>query len=50
MFFLLYVIKQKIPATVNGMLGGYAHISTTDIKDSKRFLRNILEVKFRVYS
>ena len=26
------------------MLGGYAHISTTDIKDSKKFLKGFLEV------
>ena len=35
---------QSIPATVNGMLGGYAHISSTDIKDSKKFLKSFLEV------
>lgn len=35
---------KKIPATVNGMLGGYAHISPTDIKDSKKFLKNFLEL------
>ncbi|KAL9958607.1 hypothetical protein ACROYT_G035646 [Oculina patagonica] len=35
---------KNIPATVNGMLGGYAHISPTDIKDSKKFLKNFLEL------
>ena len=35
---------QSIPATVDGMLGGYAHISPTDITDSKKFLKSFLEV------
>lgn len=35
---------KNIPATVNGMLGGYAHISTTDITHSKRFLERFLEL------
>lgn len=35
---------KNIPATVNGMLGGYGHISPTDIKDSKRFLKNFLDL------
>lgn len=36
---------KSVPATVNGMLGGYAHISPTDIKDSKKFLSNFLELR-----
>jgi len=35
---------KNIPATVNGMLGGYAHISPMDIKDSKKFLKSFLEL------
>lgn len=35
---------KSVPATVNGMLGGYGHISPTDIKDSKRFLKNFLDL------
>ena len=42
-FCMLYFC-QSIPATVNGMLGGYARISPTDIKDSKKFLKSFLEV------
>ena len=39
-----YFCVKSVPATVNGMLGGYGHISPTDIKDSKRFLKNFLDV------
>ncbi|XP_074624360.1 N-terminal Xaa-Pro-Lys N-methyltransferase 1-B-like [Acropora palmata] len=35
---------QNIPATVNGMLGGYARISMTDITHSKRFLMKFLKL------
>ena len=33
---------EKVPPTVDGMLGGYSHISSTDIGGSARFLRNFL--------
>lgn len=33
-----------IPSTVNGMLGGYGHISSTDIAGSTRFLKEFLQV------
>jgi len=35
-----------IPSTVNGMLGGFEHISPTDINGSKAFLRPFLKVIF----
>ncbi|KAM7441754.1 N-terminal Xaa-Pro-Lys N-methyltransferase 1 [Porites harrisoni] len=35
---------KKVPATVDGMLGGYARISPTDIRDSKKFLKPFLEL------
>ncbi|KAK2547754.1 N-terminal Xaa-Pro-Lys N-methyltransferase 1-B [Acropora cervicornis] len=35
---------KNIPATVNGMLGGYASISMTDVTHSKRFLTKFLKL------
>ena len=43
-FQIISHIYQKVPATVDGMLGGYARISPTDIRDSKKFLKPFLEV------
>lgn len=36
---------ETIPATVDGMLGGYSHISSTDIHSSLRFLNVFLTDK-----
>lgn len=36
---------EKIPATVDGMLGGFGFISNTDIKDSNVFLKSLFKVK-----
>lgn len=36
---------SQIPATVDGMLGGYGHISTVDIKGSTQFLRQLFRLK-----
>jgi protein N-terminal methyltransferase len=33
-----------VPATVDGMLGGFAHISNTDISGSTKFLRQFIRV------
>lgn len=33
----------KIPATVNGMLGGYDYVSKNDIRQSQEFLDNLFE-------
>ncbi|KAG9461951.1 hypothetical protein GDO78_015280, partial [Eleutherodactylus coqui] len=33
---------KNIPPTVDGMLGGYGHISSIDINGSKRFLQKFL--------
>ena len=38
--------SKNIPATVDGMLGGFAHVSSPDIKESKNFLEEFLEVLF----
>lgn len=35
---------QKIPATVDGMLGGFGYISQTDIQGSKTFLNQIFRM------
>ncbi|KAK9511257.1 hypothetical protein O3M35_005847 [Rhynocoris fuscipes] len=35
----------KIPATVDGMLGGYGFISQCDLESSARFLQSLLEAK-----
>ncbi|XP_047990985.1 N-terminal Xaa-Pro-Lys N-methyltransferase 1 [Leguminivora glycinivorella] len=35
----------NVPATINGVLGGYEHISGIDIKGSKAFLNDILSLK-----
>lgn len=35
---------EAIPATVNGMLGGFGFISRADIEGSDRFLNRIFEV------
>lgn len=32
---------DKIPATVDGMLGGFGHISHTDITGSQSFLKSL---------
>nr|CAG4641242.1 EOG090X0EJQ [Eulimnadia texana] len=34
---------EKIPASVDGMLGGYSHISEIDIKGSQRFLNTLYQ-------
>ncbi|XP_069465324.1 N-terminal Xaa-Pro-Lys N-methyltransferase 1 isoform X1 [Ambystoma mexicanum] len=34
---------KEVPPTVDGMLGGYGHISNTDIAGSRRFLQKFLE-------
>ncbi|MEE6505548.1 hypothetical protein FKM82_005556 [Ascaphus truei] len=33
---------KNVPATVDGMLGGYGHISSVDINGSKKFLQRFL--------
>ena len=35
---------KTVPATVGGMLGGYGHISSTDVVGSKKFIRRFLNV------
>lgn len=35
---------KSIPPTVDGMLGGYAQISSTDIGGSKKFLTGFFQV------
>lgn len=35
---------KDIPPTVDGMLGGYGHISSIDIDSSKKFLLKFLRV------
>ena len=35
---------EGIPATVDGMLGGFSHISSTDIAGSTKFLRDFISV------
>ena len=35
---------KKIPATVDGMLGGYSHISSTDIAGSAQFIKQFIKV------
>lgn len=36
----------KVEPTVNGMLGGLGYLNNIDIKDSDRFLKGILKVRF----
>lgn len=36
---------DNIPATVNGMLGGFAHINVADISGSDAFLRSVFKMK-----
>lgn len=36
---------SKVPATVNGMLGGFAHIHGPDINASEHFLQSIFKMK-----
>lgn len=35
---------KEVPPTVDGMLGGYGHISTIDISSSRKFLQRFLRV------
>lgn len=35
---------KDIPPTVDGMLGGYGHISSIDISSSRKFLQRFLRV------
>lgn len=35
---------KEVPATVDGMLGGYGHISSIDITSSRKFLQRFLRV------
>ena len=35
---------KEVPATVDGMLGGYGHISSIDINSSRKFLQRFLRV------
>ena len=41
------ICVQKVPATVDGMLGGYGKISSTDIMGSKKFLDEFVQVEYR---
>ncbi|KAG0711196.1 N-terminal Xaa-Pro-Lys N-methyltransferase 1 [Chionoecetes opilio] len=36
---------SSVPATVNGMLGGFAHISAPDVSGSERFLQSIFKMQ-----
>lgn len=36
---------DRIPPTVDGMLGGFGFISHTDIKGSTHFLKSLFEVR-----
>ena len=38
----------KVPATLDGMLGGFTQISSIDIQASKRFLMPFLNVSLKV--
>jgi hypothetical protein len=40
---------KGIPATVDGMLGGFAHISSTDIAGSTKFLNHYTRVSIVVF-
>lgn len=35
---------KEVPPTVDGMLGGYGHISAIDISSSRKFLQRFLRV------
>lgn len=35
---------KDVPATVDGMLGGYGHISSIDINSSRKFLQRFMRV------
>lgn len=35
---------KQIPPTVDGMLGGYGHISSIDLNSSRKFLQRFLRV------
>lgn len=35
---------KEVPPTVDGMLGGYGHISSIDINSSRKFLQRFLRV------
>lgn len=35
---------KEVPPTVDGMLGGYGHISSVDINSSRKFLQRFLRV------
>ncbi len=39
---------ETVPANIEGMLGGFGHISSTDIGSSFRFLRSFIIVSFNV--
>lgn len=42
---------KDVPPTVDGMLGGYGHISSIDINSSRKFLQRFLRVgRFGVLS
>lgn len=34
---------KEIPANLNGMLGGYSHISNVDVAGSKQFLKDLIQ-------
>lgn len=41
---------KQIPATVDGMLGGYGHISGIDLSSSRKFLQRFLRVGGSLHS
>ena len=43
---LSYQIVQSVPATVNGVMGGFANLSSCDITGSKKFLLPFIQVNF----
>ena len=38
---------KGVPATVNGMLGGFGKLSSTDVAASKKFLLPLIEVRIQ---
>lgn len=39
-----FAIVQAVPATVDGMLGGFGQLSSTDAASSRRFIQPFMQV------
>lgn len=43
-----HFVPQGVPATVDGMLGGFGQLSNTDAASSRKFIQPFMKVNFKM--